>query len=446
MADDGSADWERFNDQNPASGIAEFQIVAAPSSHEFLTGKSATVWSYHDGSQPNSHGSIPGPLIEVNQGEHVIVHFRNELPDSTTIHWHGLRVPNASDGTPSSQRPVAPGGGFDYEFDASDAGLFWFHPHVQGDVQIERGLYAPLIVRSADEPAVDVERLLVLDDIKIEANGQLSTTTDALDVMLGRQGNVVLVNGKPKPRYRSAAGSIERWRILNVANGRYFNLSLPEHEIRVIGWDGGFIPEAYSVTTLLVAPGERYDVLVSVPNAPGSVVPLQTIYYDRGHDIPNPGPIDLLQLAIGSSSASGAEPKDAVSSFEPIAIDATTPIEELVLSETEDGPEPRFLINQQQFPDTTPLLGTPGAIAIWDVRNDSEMDHPFHLHGMFFQVLDVNGTAPDHQGLKDTLNIPQKSNTRLAIRYGSAGDWMFHCHILEHAERGMMAELHLGEP
>lgn len=444
-ARDENSGWERFNDRNPAPGIAEFQVVAGPASHEYLTGKKAAVWAYHDGSQTQPSGAIPGPVIEVNQGDHVIVHFRNELPDSTTIHWHGLRVPNAADGTPSSQLPVPPGGSFDYEFDASDAGLFWFHPHLQSDVQIERGLYAPLIVRAADEPAADIERLLVLDDVKLEASGQLSATTDALDVMLGRQGNVVLVNGKPKPRYASAAGSIERWRILNVANGRYFNLSLPGRELRVIGWDGGLVPEPYSVEALLVTPGERYDVLVSVPNTPGSVT-LQTVYYDRGHDIPDQGPVDLLELAVGSSTGSGAQPKDTASPFELITTDATTPIEELVLSETEDGPEPRFLINEQQFPDTTPLLGTPGDIAIWDVHNDSEMDHPFHLHGMFFQVLDLNGVAPQHQGLKDTLNIPLKSNARLALRYGTAGNWMFHCHILEHAERGMMGELHLREP
>lgn len=390
---------------------------------------------------------MPGPLLEVDQGEHVVVHFRNDLPDATTIHWHGLRVPNTSDGTPVAQQPVAPGATFDYEFDAHDAGFFWFHPHLQSDVQIERGLYAPLIVRSADEPAADAERILVLDDVKVEASGQLSESTDALDVMLGRQGNVLLVNGTRKPRYQAAAGSLERWRIVNVANGRYFNLSVPGHQLRVIGWDGGRLPESYVVDTLLVVPGERYDVLVDLSDAPGSVVALQTVYYDRGHDIPDQGPLDLAELELADGKAGGAlPPSDKAAGFEPIAVDANTPVEQLVLSENEDGPEPRFFINDHELPEMTHLLGAPGTTAIWEVRNDAEMDHPFHVHGMFFQVLDINGVPPAHQGNKDSLNIPQKSTARLAIRYGESGRWVFHCHILEHAERGMMGELELSAP
>lgn len=446
-SDDAASSAPRLVDQNPANNVAEFEVAASLSKAEFLPGKPADVWAYRDASTPGSVGVVPGPLLEVNQGEHVLVHFRNELPETTTIHWHGLRVPNASDGTPAAQEPVAPGATFDYSFDAEDAGFFWFHPHLQSDVQIERGLYAPLIVRSADEPVVDAERILVLDDVKAEASGQLSTTTDALDVMLGRQGNVLLVNGEPKPHYRAAAGALERWRIVNVANGRYFNLSVPGHQFRVIGWDGGRLAESYVAHTLLVVPGERYDVLVELADAPGTVVPLQAVYYDRGHDIPDQGPLNLAEIELGKRKAGGALlPSDDAAGFEPIPVDANTPVEHLVLSESEDAAEPRFFINQRELPDMTHLLGAPGATAIWEVQNDSEMDHPFHVHGMFFQVLDIDGVPPAHQGNKDTLNIPRKSTARLAIRYAEAGRWVFHCHILEHAERGMMGELELSEP
>ncbi|MFZ5894732.1 MAG: multicopper oxidase family protein [Myxococcota bacterium] len=437
----------KLSDQNTAPGVAEFRVAASLSKAEFLSNKPTNVWAYRDASKPRSVGSVPGPMLEVNQGEHVVVHFRNDLPDATTIHWHGLRVPNASDGTPVAQQPVAPGATFEYEFDAHDAGFFWFHPHLQSDVQIERGLYAPLIVRSADEPVVDAERVLVLDDVKLESTGQLTENTDALDVMLGRQGNVLLVNGTRKPRYQAAAGSLERWRIVNVANGRYFNLSVPGHQLRVIGWDGGRLPKSYVIDTLLVVPGERYDVLVDLSATPGSVVPIQTVYYDRGHDIPDQGPLDLAELELGGGKAGGAlPPGDNAAGFEPIAVDANTPVEQLVLSESEDGPEPRFFINDHELPEMTHLLGAPDTTVIWEVRNDSEMDHPFHVHGMFFQVLDINGVPPAHQGNKDTLNIPQKSTARLAIRYGESGRWVFHCHILEHAERGMMGELELSAP
>ncbi len=135
-------------------------------------------------------------MLEAKLGDHVIVHFENRLPDSTTIHWHGIRVPNAADGTPVAQLMIEPGAQYDYEFDANDAGLFWYHPHMEGDVQIERGLYAPIRIRGGVEPDVAADRVFVLDDVKIESTGKFSTVTDNLDIMLGRQGNVLLVNGR----------------------------------------------------------------------------------------------------------------------------------------------------------------------------------------------------------------------------------------------------------
>ena len=129
-------------------------------------------------------------------------------------------------------------------------------------------------------------------------------------------------------------------------------------------------------------------------------------------------------------------------------IDATTPVETLVLDEDEGAPgqDPTFSINGRSFPDVEPLAGQEGGLAIWSVQNDSPMDHPFHLHGMFFRVLDVGGAAPAHVGWKDTVNVPQSTTLRFAVRYGAPGEWMFHCHILEHAERGMMNSIRLAAP
>lgn len=230
-------------DVNPDPAVVEVSIVATASSQDYLPGKPADTWAYRDGSVEGSKATTPGPLLDVPQGTHVIVHFRNELPDTTTIHWHGLRVPNASDGTPIAQVPVEPGGTYDYEFDALDAGLFWYHPHVEGDVQVERGLYAPVVVRGGVEPDVAADRVIVLDDVKLEATGKLSTTTDPLDVMMGRQGNVLLANGRTNATLHAEAGSRERWRFVNAANGRFFNLALPGHSFYVIGWDGGLLAE-----------------------------------------------------------------------------------------------------------------------------------------------------------------------------------------------------------
>jgi FtsP/CotA-like multicopper oxidase with cupredoxin domain len=430
-------------DINPDPAVVEVEIVATTATQDYLPGKPADTWAYRDGTVAGSKATTPGPLLDVPQGAHVIVHFRNELPDATTIHWHGLRVPNASDGTPAAQVPVAPGDTYDYEFDAEDAGLFWYHPHVEGDVQVERGLYAPVVVRGGVEPDVSEDRVLVLDDIKLEATGKLSTTTDPLDVMMGRQGNVLLANGHANATLAAEAGSRERWRFVNAANGRFFNLALPGHTFFVIGWDGGMLAEPYPTDTLLIAPGERYDVLVELDDSAGSSVPLQTLYYDRGHNLPDPGPQTILTVDLSRrASAPPMALPTTWGAITPLPVDATTTVRTLVLDEQEQGlAEPVFTINGAHYPEMAPIVASANQVEIWELRNDAEMDHPFHLHGTFFQVLDVAGVAPAHAGWKDTVNVPMKTTLRFAVRYGGAGRWMFHCHILEHAERGMMGEL-----
>ena len=430
-------------DQNPDPVIVEVSLVAGPAEAEYLPGKIADVWAYRDGSVEGSAGTVPGPVLDVNQGDQVVVHFQNDLPEDTTIHWHGLRVPNAADGTPASQVPVPPGGSFDYQFVAEDAGTFWYHPHVRGDVQIEKGLYAAVVVHAPVEPEVAADRVFILDDVKLEATGELSTETDALDLMVGRQGNVLLVNGQAGATLQAHSKSRERWRFIDSANGRYFNLVLPGHPFRVISSDGGLIVEPYATDLLLVAPGERYDVIVEFPDDAGTTIPLETMFYDRGHNLQDPGPLELLSVEVVARTGPRlAALPTSWGSIEPLPVTATTPVRSLVLSEQSAGlPEPRFYINGEVFPDVTPLNAAEGEVEIWAIQNDSEMDHPFHLHGMFFQVIDIDGVPAERLAWKDTVNIPGLKTLRYAVRYGTPGRWMYHCHILEHAERGMMGEL-----
>ena len=425
----------RLIDTNPDPAIVEVSLVAEPSTAEYLPGKPADIWAFRDASAGKA--TVPGPLLEAKLGDHVIVHFENRLPDATTIHWHGLRVPNASDGTPVAQRMIDPGESFTYEFDAIDPGLYWYHPHMEGDVQIERGLYAPIRIAGDIAPDVAEDRVFVLDDVKLEATGKLSTTTDNLDIMLGRQGNVLLVNGQQSPTLSFAAGTRERWRFVNVANGRFFNLDLPGHKFLVIGWDGGPLPAPYETETLLIAPGERYDVLVEI----AADTTLRNIYYDRGHEIPDVGPADLVTVELGASGRTPAALPATWGAVATIPVNGATPRVQFVLEEQENpNTEPTFSINGERFPNVTPTLGRPGDIAVWEIVNKSEMDHPFHLHGMSFQILD-DSLVVSRLGWKDTVNVPQDKTVRLAVRYGAVGRWMYHCHILEHAERGMMGEL-----
>lgn len=432
-------------DTNPDPEVFEVQLIAAVGEQRYLADGAATVWGYRDGAAKKSRVSVPGPMLEVEQGQRVIVHFTNQLPESTTIHWHGLPVPNASDGTPSVQVEIEPDASFDYELVANTPGTFWYHPHLRSDMQIERGLYAPVVVRGDVTPEVDDDRTIVLDDVKLNADGTLSETTTQLDVMLGRQGNVVLANGMRNARMVVKHGARERWRFINAANGRYFNLHLPGHRFTVIGWDGGLLSEPYTTDTLLIVPGERYELLVEFPDREGSELKLETDYYDRGHDIPNVGPQRVLDLeVVGSASKPAALPEQWGDSVDltppPAAVER-----ELELSEAtpEDQEFAVFRINGKQFPEVPQLEAQVGDVEIWRVYNDSEMDHPLHLHGAFFRVLDLDGMEPDHLGWKDTINVPRRQTLRFAVRYSEPGTWMYHCHILEHAERGMMGELKL---
>ena len=431
-----------LTDTNPDPAVVEVQLVATASTHSYLPGKAADVWAYRDGAIVGSEPTIPGPMLEAKLGDRVIVHFTNELPEETTVHWHGLRVPNASDGTPFSQLAVPPGGTYDYEFTLIDSGYYWYHPHMRGDVQVEAGLYAPIVVQ--DDVLVDVaaDRAFVLDDVKLESTGKLSAATDALDLMLGRQGNVVLVNGRMDATVEAAPGSRERWRFVNAANGRYFNLELPGHTFNVIAWDGGLVTTPYETERLLIAPGERYEVLVELSGEPGDALALRTVHYDRGHAIPDPGPRDILSIEFGERGPAPAPLPTTWGIVPPIVTSVETPRRRFTLREDDSVPaSPVFTINDEAFPVITPVRVATSETEIWEIENASEMDHPFHLHGMSFQVVDGAGAPIGPLAYKDTVNVPKDATVRFAVTYGAAGRWMYHCHILEHAERGMMGEL-----
>ena len=436
------ADVPLATDVDADARVMKVRLIAGEGKTEYLTGKAADVWAYRDATSGSP--VVPAPTIVVNQGDTIVVELENQLTADTTIHWHGLRLPNAADGSNSSQRAVAPGEKYEYRFEAKDVGTFWYHPHVRADVQIEKGLYGALVVRGPDEPEVAADRTLILDDVKVQSDGKLSEMTDQLDMMLGRQGNVLLVNGQRKAGIEVAKGSRERWRFINAANGRYFNLSLPGHSFLVIAWDGGLLPRPYRAETVVIAPGERYELLVDFDQTAGAW--LKTLHYDRGHDIPDPGPQDLLQVAYGPpTKAAGALPAKW-RDLTPTSVPAATPVRTFALAERDMPDGPVFSINDRSWPIVDPLMVKQGDLEVWEIDNTSEMDHPFHLHGMFFEVQSLNGQAPEHFGWKDTVNVPKESKLRFAVRYDDLGMWMYHCHILEHAERGMMGELMVMPP
>jgi FtsP/CotA-like multicopper oxidase with cupredoxin domain len=221
-------------DLDPDPNVLEIELEARVADIEFIPGAPTTAWTYD--------GGVPGPLIRAKVGDRVRVHFKNSLPEPTSIHWHGLRIPMAMDGVPEhGQAPVPPGGSFDYEFTLPDAGTFWYHPHFASAAQVGNGLYGPLIVDDPNEPrGIGDEVVLMLSDIALNPDGTLIAGDVGGDdeLLAGREGSLLLVNGRVNPTLRAADGLRQRLRIINAAKTRYFDLALDAHDFLRIGGDG----------------------------------------------------------------------------------------------------------------------------------------------------------------------------------------------------------------
>jgi FtsP/CotA-like multicopper oxidase with cupredoxin domain len=434
-------------DLDPDPGTVEIELVAEVASVELVPGLQTEVWAYRDAGAPDGTATVPGPLITARVGQRLVVHVHNELPQGTTVHWHGLRVPEAMDGNPMVSGAVEPGESFTYDIVLRDPGLHWYHPHLYADEQIQRGLQGALLVRGPAEPEVTTERVLVLDDVALAEDGTLALEPTNDDVMYGRRGNTLLVNGRLPARADAAAGSIERWRLVNTSNGRFFSLAMAGVPLRIIGWDGGAVAEPYETPTLVIAPGERYDVLVALQGEPGDGLVLETLPFERGPGADDGGPYTLLTLDLvePDGDASGM-PVLQPATIAPLPVDDQTVLRRFELDHTSGtGPGATFTVNGERWPLNTPLHVQHGATEVWELVNLGGHEHPFHLHGMFFQILDRDGAREPSLGWKDTVRIGPHGITRLAVRYDEPGMWMFHCTIPEHAERGMMGDLHVME-
>ena len=419
-------------DESADPNVVEFHLEAAETTKQFPGASAPTpVWAYN--------GTIPGPLVDAKVGDTVIVHFKNSLPEGTTIHWHGVRVPSPMDGTQATQSEIPPGGTFEYKFTLRDAGLFWFHPHVRTDVQVHKGLYGVIRVRGTNEPQVDHEGFLVLDDLTVSPDGTIPEYLDDMSMMMGRQGNLLLVNGSTTPVLPIKAGGVERLRIVNVANGRFFNLAIAGYQWHVIGTDGGLVPTPWDTPTLLVAPGERYDVMLIPTGAAGTDLALMDLPYDRGHDSGKDPALQVATLHIGADAALTGRVLPTTTS-EIGALPSGAPDHSVTLDESLQNGVQVFTINGATYPNVPTFDVTVDGLTHLQVQNNSEMDHPFHVHGVFFQLVSTNGvaTAGERLAEKDTIIVPKKSTLQLAAKFEIPGMWMYHCHILEHAENGMM--------
>ena len=401
----------------------EFDWIIAP-------GVSTQGWGFN--------GQTPGPTIEAHVGDVLEIRLTNRLPEPTVVHWHGLRIPAAMDGTEMVQRPVAPGATFVYRFKLPDAGTFWYHTHFNETVQLERGLYGALVVRSRTEPTFDRERVLMFDDVELGDDGRIRAPGGWLESHDGREGGTRLVNGKREPELTMAAGHIERWRIVNAASARYVRLSIGGRPFRIIGTDGGLIGSPVTATEILLAPADRVELAVG-PFAEGEVHRVETLPFKRGSFKAHRKPELFAALRIGRQAHSKAQVPETLRRIEPLVTGPVKTSREVRLGFTlglKHGVE--FTINKEQHHRADPVRV--GELQVWDVINRSPVHHPFHLHGFFFQVLQVNGKPPEFLSWEDTVTVPAFGSVRIVwMPDDRPGEWMYHCHILEHHAAGMMA-------
>ncbi len=417
---------------NPNGNIKEINLVAGEYETEIFDGYKTKVWAYN--------GTVPGPEIRIKLGDTVRINFKNNLPQSTTIHFHGVRVPNAMDGVPGvTQPPIKPGESFVYEFTPKDPGTFWFHPHVRSSEQIERGLYGILIVEDKKDN-FDFDKVLVLDDWKLDRKKQIYPYFDTpMDIMHnGRWGNVITVNGKIENFMTVTPGSTIRLRFINSSNARIYKPQIGELSGYVIAVDGMNVKKEFLMGDLDIAPGNRMDIVLKIPE---SFLGKDILIYDNFTS----SKIPLFTLKVrGDKKSDSKNIKFALNKNIPDWSEAykIQPDIRYVLDiRRKPGGgmmELEWTINGKAYPEYTPFIFKYNKFNVFEFRNDSNNFHPMHLHGQFFKVIARNGKPVSEPFFRDTVLVRPNETVLLATVPLDKGKWVNHCHILEHAEAGML--------
>ena len=432
------------------SQSAARRLRAAPAQQSLVgAGNPKTeVWAYD--------ATVPGPELRFRQGERLRAEVENLLPVDTTVHFHGIRLPNAMDGVPHlTQAPIAKDGGrFVYEFDLPDAGTYWYHPHLGSPEQVGRGLYGALVVEEREPPAVERDLVWVLSDWRLDRQARI--TGDFMSFMdashAGRVGNTVTVNGAIRDTFAVRAGERIRLRLINASNARIYGLRFEGHAPWVIALDGHPV-EPHASERIVLGPGMRADLILDCAGSQGSRHRVIDDFYPRRA-------YHLLDIRY---------------SGEPAYARATPPVPRLPANPVPEPDRSRaerhrvrfeggmmgrmpmtrmregmaWMVNGRPFPEHDrshePLLTLArGRSCVLELVNDTAWHHPIHLHGHAFRILTRNGRPEPREPWSDTVLLDPDTRAEIAFVAANPGDWMFHCHVLEHQASGMMAVVRVG--
>ena len=433
-----------------ASETREY-LLAVRTATVNLTGNGypdTAVWAYE--------GSVPGPVLQVRQGQPVQITVVNKFNEDTTVHWHGIRLPNAMDGVPGlTQKPIRPGESFVYEFTPPDAGTFWYHPHVDTLQQLGRGLAGALIVEEPEPVAVDRDLLWLIEDWRLDDRGRIAGGFgNRMEAgMSGRIGNTVTINGRVAEKVSVKAGERVGLRLVNAALARIVGLRFEDHKPVVVAHDGQpcepHLPEGGRV---VLGPAMRADLILDMTGKPGQTYRvIDDFYQDLAYK--------LVDLAYDGKPA--REPRS-----EPPQQLPANPLPEPQIAAAERleialqggmmggmgmmcGDGATWTMNGMSMTgdgqSMPPLFAIKrGKSCVLALRNETAWWHPMHLHGHSFRVVSRNGKRNPGKEWRDTVLVPPRESADLAFVADHPGDWMFHCHVTDHQEAGMMAVIRIA--
>ncbi len=438
-----------------------YRVLHARSGQAYLRGRNerpTPIWGYD--------GMSPGPTLRVKQGDALKVRLVNDLKQSTVIHWHGLRIPNAMDGVPFlTQKPVEPGASFDYHFAPPDAGTFWYHTHFGSTEQLARGLYGVLIVEEREPPQVDRDLMLVVDDWRLMDSGEIQPSFGSFHdaMMAGRLGQYITLNSEDTLDVPVKTNERLRLRIVNTANSRIFQFRIAKHVARVMAVDGQPCPPEIAPNGILrLAPGNRVDLFLDATLEAGAKAPI-TVDDLRG------GELEVGRLVYAQGEPLRAkpmpEPKPLPDNPLPVKLDLANAFK---LDVPLDGGGMAMMMRgmggTRGGPGSFPGTGIPPQQRIWalagvsstghdgppmftvkrgttvmlNFANRTAFAHAMHVHGHHFRQFDASGEGFKPYWL-DTVIVDVERAERIAFVADNPGKWMMHCHMIEHMAAGMAA-------
>jgi FtsP/CotA-like multicopper oxidase with cupredoxin domain len=412
-------------------GVVEVALDATPA-RVSIAGQPAELWTYG--------GNLPGPLIEARAGDRIQLRFTNRLPESTNLHFHGLHVTPEGNGD-NVWLSIAPGEGFTYELalPANEGGLFWYHPHPHHRLarQLWHGLAGPLLIRTPIDALPELadadERVIMLRDLALEDGAP--ARHGRRDWNPGKTGDLALVNGVIRPVLEAQSGLL--WlRLINAAPARYFLLALTDgRPFHLIATDGRFLERPMPHTDLLLAPANRADILIQL--GPGQPAQLVHKPYNRGSRRQPPRPEPLL-IIVPPADARPLPLPARLAAIPRLSPDLATRRRKLTLALPSLRVAPADICR-------APICARLGEVELWEVANPDTMDHTIHLHTWYFQVLSRNGRRPPFPAWRDTVNLRPGDRVELLVPFRDfTGRTVYHCHIAEHGDIGMIGVIEVS--